>query len=250
MCYPPLVDVNTAQTIRLEIDLAIDSMITMPGDCTAELILRDASGQTRTYSPTIQSAGSTANIRLLFTIPVPAGSSTMTLNVNMVSNITWNLTGRYTLSTLHHSDTRDKEIFHTSFEEGDEGVESSTAKTGSRIHSGTYTVDTRNFIPGTYKVVYWESSDGGSTWQRIDQTMQVTSSSTSYEVGVSGKSIDELRILPARAEMTTYTHLPGIGMTSQTDLNGNTVYYEYDALGRLSAIRDNERRLLKSYQYE
>lgn len=244
------ISVNTAQTIRLEIDLAIDSMITMPGDCTAELILRDASGQTRTYSPTIQSAGSTANIRLLFTIPVPAGSSTMTLNVNMVSNITWNLTGRYTLSTLHHSDTRDKEIFHTSFEEGDEGVESSTAKTGSRIHSGTYTVDTRNFIPGTYKVVYWESSDGGSTWQRIDQTMQVTSSSTSYEVGVSGKSIDELRILPARAEMTTYTHLPGIGMTSQTDLNGNTVYYEYDALGRLSAIRDNERRLLKSYQYE
>ncbi len=50
--------------------------------------------------------------------------------------------------------------------------------------------------------------------------------------------------------MTTYTHLPGIGMTSQTDPNGNTTYYEYDALGRLSAIRDNERRLLRTYQYQ
>lgn len=245
------ISVNTTQTIRLEIDLAIDSLITIPGDCTADLVLRNTStGQTQTYSPEIQSFGSISNCRLLFTMPVSPGNYSMTLNINMIPVISWNLTGRYTLSTLHHSDARDKEIFHTSFEEGDEGAESSTAKTGSRIHNGTYTVDTRNFIPGTYKVVYWESSDGGSTWQRIDQTMQVTSSSTSYEVGVSGKSIDELRILPARAEMTTYTHLPGIGMTSQTDLNGNTVYYEYDALGRLSAIRDNERRLLKSYQYQ
>lgn len=175
----------------------------------------------------------------------------MTLNVNMVPVISWNLTGRYTLSILHHNDSRDKEVFHTSFEEGDEGIEVATAKTGSRMHNGKYTVDTRNFIPGTYKVVYWESADGGATWQRAsDRTLTVDASSTGYEVGEPGKSIDELRILPARSEMTTYTHLPGIGMTSQTDLNGNTVYYEYDALGRLSAIRDNERRLLKSYQYE
>ena len=64
------------------------------------------------------------------------------------------------------------------------------------------------------------------------------------------KIIDELRIQPTGSEMTTYTHLPGVGMTSQTDSNGHTTYYEYDALGRLSAIRDNERRLLKSYQYQ
>lgn len=49
--------------------------------------------------------------------------------------------------------------------------------------------------------------------------------------------------------MTTYTYLPGIGITSQTDVNGNTTYYEYDSLGRLVTIKDNERHLLKKYEY-
>ncbi len=244
------ININVAQTIRLVVDLAIDSMITMPGDCMVELVLRDASGVTQSYSPTIQSVGNTSDCRLLFTMPVSAGVYTMTMNVNMIPAISWNLTGNYMLSSLHHNDSRDKEVFYTSFEEGNEGIEVTTAKTGTRIHNGIFTVDTRNLIPGSYCVIYWASADGGSSWQRVNQTMVINSSSTSYAVGVAGKSIDELRILPVNSEMITYTHIPGIGMTSQTDTNGNTVYYEYDALGRLSAIRDNERRLLKSYQYQ
>ena len=65
----------------------------------------------------------------------------------------------------------------------------------------------------------------------------------------SGKYIDEIRICPQDAQMTTYTYLPGIGITSQTDVNGNTTYYEYDSLGRLVTIKDNERHLLKKYEY-
>lgn len=242
---------NMDQTLRLEIDMSADSLITVESDCTMSLVVHNATtDQTATYSPQLlSSSGSASNFSLRFDVPITSGNYTMTLNVQM-PQIVWHLTGRYELFTLHSNDIRDKEVFHTSFEEGDEGIETATAKTGSRVLSGTYSINLRNFIPGSYLLSYWESSDNGASWQRVQQMLEVAEASTSYELSAAGKIIDELRIQPAGSEMTTYTHLPGVGMTSQTDSNGHTTYYEYDALGRLSAIRDNERRSLKSYQYQ
>ncbi|MDJ1467162.1 hypothetical protein [Xanthocytophaga flava] len=51
------------------------------------------------------------------------------------------------------------------------------------------------------------------------------------------------------ALFSAYTYDPLVGMTSATDANGITTYYEYDALQRLKAVKDKDSNLLKSHQY-
>lgn len=51
------------------------------------------------------------------------------------------------------------------------------------------------------------------------------------------------------AQIMTYTYSPLIGMTSQTDPNGVTTYYEYDDLGRLKTAKDDDGNIIKQYDY-
>ncbi|THU39223.1 hypothetical protein FAM09_11960 [Niastella caeni] len=60
---------------------------------------------------------------------------------------------------------------------------------------------------------------------------------------------DDIRLHPSAAQMTTYTYDPLIGITSQTDIANRPSYYEYDALGRLIVIRDQDRNVLKKLCY-
>lgn len=61
--------------------------------------------------------------------------------------------------------------------------------------------------------------------------------------------IDEVRLYPAIAQMTTYTYEPLVGMTAQCDANDRITHYEYDASNRLSIVRDDDRNVLKKICY-
>jgi YD repeat-containing protein len=53
----------------------------------------------------------------------------------------------------------------------------------------------------------------------------------------------------AGASVTISTYKPLIGITSETDINGKTTFYEYDGFGRLCLVRDNNYDILKRICY-
>jgi YD repeat-containing protein len=65
--------------------------------------------------------------------------------------------------------------------------------------------------------------------------------------------VDDIRFRPIDAQMSTYTYDPLTWkLTSITDKNNITSYYEYDAAGRLSLVRDQDKNIVKrnTYHYD
>jgi hypothetical protein len=53
-----------------------------------------------------------------------------------------------------------------------------------------------------------------------------------------------------KALVTTYTYSPLIGITSQTDANNKTNYYEYDRFNRLNLVKDQDGNIVKKFCYK
>ena len=49
--------------------------------------------------------------------------------------------------------------------------------------------------------------------------------------------------------LTTFTYKPLVGIASETDPSGRTIYYEYDEFGRLNRVKDEDGRILKEHRY-
>lgn len=87
-----------------------------------------------------------------------------------------------------------------------------------------------------------ETRNGWTYWEKeVSGTGNIIVSGNGY--------IDELRLYPIDAQMTTYTVIPSIGVTSECSPAAIITYYQYDKAGRLSTIKDQYNNVLKTICY-
>lgn len=79
---------------------------------------------------------------------------------------------------------------------------------------------------------------------------EYTISQGNNSVLISGSALlDELRLYPKNSRMKTATYDEILGKTSDCDENNRITYYEYDNLGRLKFVKDENKSIVKMYEY-
>jgi YD repeat-containing protein len=159
-------------------------------------------------------------------------------------------------------------VAYTSFEAGGKGNWSyaGTAADSSVTGKKSYILNGINDITcsglnstQSYIITYWSrggtatvnGSGGTALTSKNGWTLFSHEISSRSDITVSGTvKIDELRLFPKNAQMTTYTYEPLVGVTSICDINNRITYYEYDSFNRLQRIRDQDRNILKTFDYK
>lgn len=108
--------------------------------------------------------------------------------------------------------------------------------------------------PGYFTYVTSTSTSTANKWVFLQKDYNVPSNVTQLNVRVDNNGggtvwFDDVRLHPADAQMTTYTYSPMVGMTSEADINNRFTYYEYDNLGRLKLMKDQDGNIIKTFDY-
>ncbi|HMH35087.1 MAG TPA: hypothetical protein VK543_18755 [Puia sp.] len=85
-------------------------------------------------------------------------------------------------------------------------------------------------------------------WTYYEHIVTTTASSIVLSAS-SPTTIDELRLYPSAAQMTTWTYRPLIGLVSQCSQNNTVTYYTYDTFNRLKDVRDADGNIIKTFEY-
>jgi hypothetical protein len=161
------------------------------------------------------------------------------------------------------------DIAYTSFEADGSGnwviPDATRNSTISITGNNSYNLNSGNTITKTglnsgtsYIVSYWSTGGSLNVNGSTATAKTVVGSWTYYEHLVTGASsisvsgtatIDELRLFPKGALMTTYTYTPLYGMTSQCSPMNYISYYNYDGLGRLKVVKDMRGNIIKTFDY-
>jgi YD repeat-containing protein len=161
-----------------------------------------------------------------------------------------------------------EDIAYTSFEADGKGgwtfvgtpQTDNTAPTGTKSYLfGPDNISRSISASKTHIVSFWKKGTVNLSAGTLYRTGRTVNGWTYVEYQVGGAttislsgagSIDELRLYPKAAQLTSYTYEPLLGITSQSDANGNISYYEYDNLGRLKFIRDTDKNIIKAMDYQ
>jgi YD repeat-containing protein len=102
---------------------------------------------------------------------------------------------------------------------------------------------------GQYPVAKITGSDFNTVNSLFNQSqLDALANMPNNDAGVRSL-LHELRSKLPNAQVFSFTYKPLVGLTSQTDASGKTVFYEYDGLNRLRHIRDDNENILKKYTY-
>jgi hypothetical protein len=144
---------------------------------------------------------------------------------------------------------------------------STEAIAGQKIIKLTSQLKKSNIPSGNYNLTFWIKGNATPKISGKNLVISKTSFSAlnsiqwrlcSYQLNYAaagdlmidpGISIDEIRLYPEKAQMTTYSYIPSYGINSVTNENNVTSYFEYDKLGRLILTRDFDKNILQFYQY-
>lgn len=175
----------------------------------------------------------------------------------------------------------DSNIWYNSFEDnhtndfylaGEDVSYSSDNRAGNRSANGNNNqIGRKDLLAGDYIFSYWmkggqaEIMDASPNIQPVqvlsEQVGTTIDGWTFYEKKIRSENsandiilkftglIDEVKLYTADVLMTTYTHNPLVGITSQTDTNNTTTFYEYDDFNRLAKISNNEYEIIEEYEY-
>jgi len=196
-------------------------------------------------------------------------------NLDVPSAYIWDHDYRYATAEVANAQTG--EIAYSSFESDGTGEwttipnlstqrVTTTAVTGKNSYNLTSGNNiTKTSLPSSrqYIVSYWSktgsvtisSNAGGSSpvtgvthngWTYYEHLLPVNSTSVTVSSATT-KNIDELRLYPFDAFMTTVAYDPGVGVVSQCSPNNEIAYFEYDGLSRLVNAKDEDLNIIKNH---
>ena len=117
---------------------------------------------------------------------------------------------------------------------------------GDGTHIGRYQFGC-DFNPSKLYILDYRKKINGE-WQYFRESFSL-SSSNEYSIGANGDEIDDIRIYPCEALVTTYGWDTRGNLVSITDALGGRESYEYDGLNRLTRVRNNKNDIIKDYDY-
>ena len=183
----------------------------------------------------------------------------------------WDYDNQYAVAKVQNSSP--SQIAYSSFESSGKGnwmyggtpLQVVKAPTGRKAYplSAVAPISKSGLTSGsTYIVSYWTKNASAYTIAGTISGYPIVGKTISgwkyFEHKITGQTtititgsgqIDEVRLYPVSALMTSFTYSPMVGLRSQCDVNNRISYYFYDGLNRLILITDEDRNVLKKYCY-